>query len=243
MFTVAICDDDTDICIQIEEMINKISKKLDCNCSIDVFYSGQMLKSELNNGTYYDLQILDIELDSIKGMDIAELVRDELEQDNVSIIYISGQSKYTRELFKTRPIEFLDKPIHPKQMEEAFIRAFRLYERSKNYFDYRVCNSIKRIRFQDIIYFESDDKKIIIHTVNNQKIKFYGKLDDLEENLGIDFIRIHKSYIVNNYKVNEFKYDSVILVTGNSLPISQSCRKSVRQKHFALRKKKNVRKL
>lgn len=240
MFTIAICDDDIDICMQIEEMIDEISNKLNCDCSINVFNSGQTLKKDLLEGNYYDLQILDIELGSIKGMEIAEIVRDELEQDDVSIVYISGQSKYARELFKTRPAEFLDKPIQVKQMEEVFIRALKLYERNNKFFEYRIGNTDKRIKYEDIIYFESNDKKIIMYADENQKIEFYGKLDDLEKNLGFDFIRIHKSYIVNNYKIIEFKYDSVKLVTGKYLSISQSCRKDVRRKHLALRKKKNA---
>lgn len=237
MFSIAICDDDKNICSQVEHMLNDIISNLDFKSKIDVFYSGHKLKSQLLSGSVYDLLFLDIELDSIKGMDIGEIIREDLNQEKVNIIYISGQSKYARELFRTRPLEFLDKPIHPKQLEEVFLRALKLYERNKAVFEYKSGNTYNRIKYEDIEYFESADKKVIIHMIGNQSKEFYGKLSDFEDQLVIDFIKIHKSYIVNYYNVKKFEYDNVEMVCGDTLSISQSKRQDVRKKHLMLRRK------
>lgn len=237
MFSIAICDDDKNICSQVEHMLNDIISNLDFKSKIDVFYSGHKLKSQLLSGSVYDLLFLDIELDSIKGMDIGEIIREDLNQENVNIIYISGQSKYARELFRTRPLEFLDKPIHPKQLEEVFLRALKLYERNKAVFEYKSGNTYNRIKYEGIEYFESADKKVIIHMIGNQSKEFYGKLSDFEDQLVIDFIKIHKSYIVNYYNVKKFEYDNVEMVCGDILSISQSKRQDVRKKHLMLRRK------
>lgn len=242
MFTIAICDDDHNICLQLESMSRDILSRLELKTKIDVFYSGQKLKNQLVNGSTYDLLLLDIELDSIKGMDIGELIREDLELENINIVYISGKPKYARELFKTRPLEFLDKPIEIKQLEDVFIRALKLFERNQKVFEYKTGNSFNRVRYKDIAYFESDDKKIIIHLIGNKCPKyqeFYGKLSDIEDQLTIDFIKIHKSYIVNYYNVKTFEYDTVEMLNNKILSISQSRRQEVRKKILMMRKKTN----
>ena len=86
----------------------------------------------------------------------------------------------------------------------------------------------KKIPFKEIMYFSSDAKKVIIH-IKNGEDSFYGKLTDVvypEE----DFICIHKSYIVNRNYVMQFKFDSVILVNSEVLPISRVYRKEVRDR-------------
>lgn len=240
MFTIAICDDDYNICSQLEYMIKDILIKLGLRANIDIFYSGKKLKQKIINGSIYDLLLLDIELDSIKGMDIGELIREDLRLESVNIVYISGQPKYVRELFRTRPLEFLDKPINMKHLEEVFVRAVKLWERNKTIFEYKTGKIHNRVRYEDISYFESDDKKIIIHLIGDKEDqKFYGKLDDIKKQLTIDFIKIHKSYIINYYNMKTVGYESVETIDGKILSISQSRRQKVRKKVFLIRKKED----
>ena len=50
---------------------------------------------------------------------------------------------------------------------------------------------------ENIIYFESDDREIILHQKDRQDI-FYEKLLNIEKNLkDKGFYRIHRSYIIN----------------------------------------------
>lgn len=90
---------------------------------------------------------------------------------------------------------------------------------------------------KDILYFESDGKKVKI-VLLDQTHEFYSKLLEIEEELdNQDFIYIHKSYLVNYYHVIEYQYDHVKMSNKTILPISQQHRKSVRDKLLQRRRK------
>lgn len=55
MIKIAICDDEEIITSQIENIIHKICEQEDIPVDVDVFYSGQRLEKEVNDGTKYDL--------------------------------------------------------------------------------------------------------------------------------------------------------------------------------------------
>ena len=64
MFKIAICDDIKSTCDEIKDIILNISKgNLSENISIDIFYSGEALISDIREEeNLYDLIFLDIEL-------------------------------------------------------------------------------------------------------------------------------------------------------------------------------------
>ena len=89
---------------------------------------------------------------------------------------------------------------------------------------------------KDILYFQSDDRKIKIATIDGV-YEFYGKLDNVYKQLqNYNFIRIHKSYIVNIDRVKAFHYQFVIMTDEQSIPISQSKRSEVRKLQMKIEK-------
>lgn len=85
--------------------------------------------------------------------------------------------------------------------------------------------------FYETVYFESENKIVKIHCTNNI-IKFYGKLNDVEQKLNDSFIRIHSSILVNSVYIAQFKYNEVKMINGELLPISQSRRQYIRKKQM-----------
>jgi len=43
------------------------------------------------------------------------------------------------------------------------------------------------------------------------------------------FVKIHRSYLINCNHVSIFKYDEIVMSNGEALPISQSRRKKIRE--------------
>ena len=84
------------------------------------------------------------------------------------------------------------------------------------------------ISYGDIMYFCINGRKTEVHAVNDI-YDFYGKLDDIQSKTPPDFIRIHKSYLVNIVYVSKWEYETVTLADGTCLSISSRYRKSVRE--------------
>ena len=68
----------------------------------------------------------------------------------------------------------------------------------KLYFSFKCEGKYLRIPYEDITYFESRAKKVLLHTVKGDKhYCFAAKLDDLAKVLPPSFLRCHQSYLVN----------------------------------------------
>lgn len=79
----------------------------------------------------------------------------------------------------------------------------------------------------DILYIESRAKKVEIHILGAvQSIEIYAAMDALGEQLGSDFYRCHRAYLVNMAHIAEYGNDSVTLVGGDKVPLAKKRRKA-----------------
>ena len=96
----------------------------------------------------------------------------------------------------------------------------------------KTASEVRNIPLNDIYYFESNRRVLVIHTRKGE-VTFYGKLDDIQKNLaGKDFIRTHQSFLVNALKIKTVKKDSVELSDGEVLPVSKSRATAVKEAYL-----------
>ena len=81
-----------------------------------------------------------------------------------------------------------------------------------------------RIKFEEIIYIESLADYIKIHTTHNKEITSKEKISAIEEKLPGYFVRIHRSFIVNQNKISGFN-NNEIQIGEIVLPIGRSYKK------------------
>lgn len=224
MYSVAICDDDKTICSQFERVLEPyiLGKKIE----LDVFYKGEELIEVLSEGQHLDLIFLDIELRVMNGVEVGKYIRDELGNESLQIVYISAKQQYAMELFETRPMNFLVKPIPNESITEMLEKAMRLDGIYRSCFVFKRGSENVRIPYDCIIYFESDNRKVTVYEENGC-YEFYGKLSTIEKDVPQFFLRIHQSYLVNTNKIRRWKSDSVLINDSLYLPISQKYRKKV----------------
>lgn len=91
--------------------------------------------------------------------------------------------------------------------------------------------STYRIPFEQITYIEALDKKLSIYT-HRQTITVRGALGNLIDQLPEQFVRCHRSYVVNIRAIRQTDYAemTLTLADGDTLPISRSSRAELRQK-------------
>ena len=228
MYNIGICDDERDTCVQITNMIQEYSKKNKVEIEVSVWHTGEALYADLTKKIHIDLLFLDIELVSTNGIQIGKLIRNELENPDISIAYISSKSSYALELFKIHPIDFLIKPVSAQDIEDTIEEAMRLHNRNNKLFEYKANGYNCRIPYKEIVYFYSDNKKVNMVTLD-EKISFTGRIKDLMVQLPHNFIQIHQSFIINMSHMNECSYENVKMRGNIILNISQPYRKLVRK--------------
>ncbi len=237
MLYIAICDDEIPTCAAVEKMVMEYSKKHAIDFQVEAFFSGEALFRFIEEGNHVDILFLDIELTGVSGVEVGKQLRNEWKNTTIKIIYISSKENYALQLFKVRPIDFLIKPLGIEEVDEALDRALEELQVESQFFEYKFGHRHFRIPVKDIYYFQSEGKKIKVVNSTGEPFWFYGKLNDtLEQIPAVEFLNIHKSFLVRFDCIVAYESDSVKLVNDEVLFISQAYRKKVKMQLLERRK-------
>lgn len=77
----------------------------------------------------------------------------------------------------------------------------------------------------DILYVESNDTEVWIHAADGQKYRNKTPISQWENMLGVEFVRIHRSFLVARAHILKSDPDSVTLDNQETLPISKKYQK------------------
>ena len=230
---IAICDDEIAICNQIEQYIIETFTAKEIDFSTDIFTSGNSLCKAMKTETY-DLVFLDIELPGINGIQTGTFIRDNLHNNTIQIVYISAVQSYAIQLFQSRPMNFLVKPLDSHSVKEVLLTFLRLFGDTDTFFTFKVNGHFHKLALSDILYFESHKRKVTVVT-RESSYDFYGSLKKICEQISSTFfIMIHQSLLINFNHVIFFEYDRITMSNNEVLPVSQSRRSEVRNKYLTL---------
>lgn len=94
----------------------------------------------------------------------------------------------------------------------------------------------KNVLIRDILYFESNKRKIYIVT-KDETLELYGKLNEIENSLKsckVSFLRVHQSFLVNYKHVRGQSYDFVVMDNGMKISISEDRRKNISEQYCSM---------
>lgn len=234
MFHVLICDDELPTCTYIGQIIFDYAEKEKLEISIEAFYTGEALLRHMKDNSDIDLIFLDIELPGNNGALIGRMIRDNLINESVQIVYISSHEEYAMQLFQVRPFDFLIKPLSRDMIISVFEKYRRIYENDQKFFEYKVGKHTEKILLSDIMYFACEKRKICIVT-NRKNVYFYGSMKELHNTFDAEnFWSVHNSFIINIRYVKRFKENEIIMCDDSMIPISYAYKKEVKGKIMQL---------
>jgi len=181
---------------------------------------------ELLRTNQIDIALLDVEMHDLNGIQIGTEIRKHYPE--TLLIYITGFRDYALEAFQLESFQYLIKPITPEQFYQTVTKAIQRLNERREYlkktttFTIRNKNQILGIPLDDIYYFESQRKRIIIVTIQGT-YEFIATLKGIIHQLRPHgFIRCHHGYIVNGRKVWQIK-ESIIIFRDiqNQIPVSR----------------------
>jgi two-component system, LytTR family, response regulator NatR len=151
-----------------------------------------------------DLLIADIEMPGLSGYELADIIHTYALK--IAVIFVTGTSGYAVHAFELNVHDYIMKPFTKDRLEKAVLRYIeknRTSEISGRLF-LRQKSDIHIIQKKDIIFIERSGRSTTIHTKMEQ-IKTYQTLNELEGELRErDFIRSHRSFIINIHYVKNF---------------------------------------
>lgn len=225
-----ICDDEISTCAEIEQMLLQFAFEKCMKLEVDIFYNGDVLTQNLKYEKAPDILFLDIELPGLNGVEIGKYIREILRNSEMFLVYISSKKEYALELFQNQTFDFLVKPIKKEKLCHVMEKIVNIIGKNECNFIYKNQGNTYHVVYKDILYFQSNGRKINIVMKNEIKY-FYGKLSDIEKECPESlFLRIHKSYLINMYYVKEITYKWIKMINGDVLDISRSNRVAIRRK-------------
>lgn len=232
MIKIAICDDNSNICAQLEDILLGYASSTCLKVDIDVFFTGEKLLDYIKSGNTFDLIYLDIELGQMSGVEVGRQLRKVLKNYSTEIVYISGHDGYDRQLFDVQPLHFIPKPISKAVVIDDLNLAMERSKKRTTFFQYQNRFDTYKIPVDQIIYFESLNRKIKIITTQDEHF-FYGSLESIMLRLaGEQFLQIHRSYVINYNHITVFRYTEVTMSNGVTLPISRTKQQEFRNIQF-----------
>lgn len=217
MIRVAICDDAPEMTGEIERTLEAYNPTL---FDVSVFFTAEKLISSLQSNQY-DFFILDIELPTSSGIDIAKEIR---KHDlNVPIVFLTNFSEYMEDVFQVQTFDYILKPVTKEKLFPVIKKIIKYLDLDDTYFSFTYKRIEYNLKFAEIVYFEKQKRTVIIHTVQ-QTFQTIMSTPELLQKLNDNFVQVHTSYIVNINYIKEVGTDHIILTTDSEsmkIPISR----------------------
>ena len=209
---IAVCDDEERIAHQICEKLQNRYR----NAHVDEYHSGKNLLENCKTRNAYDIFILDVLMPKESGMDVAKRLREN--GANGLIIFLTGDESSVFEAFTVEAFRYLLKPVEDARLFETLdLAREKLEENQKNSEDDYLWISfggvVNRIRIKEIIMAEIYNRKITIHTLSGS-YDYYGRLNELLEKIGDDFMSPHRSYVIHLKYVEGYDAHEIRLTNG-----------------------------
>ena len=221
---IAICDDDTEYIEIVEKYLDRLEHR---KIEVDVFYSGESLVfAYKNGGDRYDVIFLDMEMAQLNGIDTANIIRDL--DEHVVIVFVTSYTEYMRESFQCSPFRFLVKPLGEEEFLKVWTAILERFSKKRKVLTFMENKAMYRLLCEDIIYCESFDHLVYIHTLE-EVYKLRCSLSNLYSKLDNSLLfRVHSSFIVNFHFVKIIRNSFIELYDCDKrIPIGRTYKKTV----------------
>lgn len=243
-------DDEPLALVQLQKYVERISF-LECVkacCSASEAF--EVLSQEEIDVMFVDINMPDVNgLDFVRGLKSAPMV-----------IFTTAYSEYALEGYRLDAVDYLLKPFSFEDFKHATEKAASLSNLFKmrreklaaegeiekaaeserpsddDYISIKADYKVSLIKCNTIIYAESVGEYVRLHLTDGTTITTLYRLKNMESMLAAyNFMRVHRSYIVNLSRVASYTRGRIYLDNGDYVPVSLNYRASFRN-HLASRK-------
>ena len=198
MIKIGMCDDNLNSIKIASKLLEAEIIEQDLDAEISIISSEQKKIFDAIYNKEIDVLFLDIDFknNGKNGIDIAKDLRKI--NKNFYLVFLSAHQRYLHVSLTTKIFDYLVKPINRDTISDIVIRLKDEFANNKVLFLH--LNKWEFVRTDDIFYIEKNGKKSIIVTDDINFTTTKG-LNTLLSELPQNFLRCHKSYILNSDKV------------------------------------------
>lgn len=230
MIKIAICDDEEKAVALHERIVKVCLQSQGIGYEITTYTQSRNLLCDItDDGFFYDLILLDIEIPGISGMEIPQQIKNFL--PNVRIIFVTSHTEYAIDAFELSIFRYVPKNNLEVKLTAAVTDAAKLIElEAGQEYTIQTTNRMEKIPYKDIFYIQRDGKNAsIVSSAGTAKVR--KSLQQVFDELSTpEFIFIDRGCIVNIIQIMKISDGMAVLKNGEQLPISRSHLQEVKQK-------------
>lgn len=226
---IAICDDDINFCEILKNEIYTYSNNHNWESVVDVYYSGEEI---CNTSKKYNIIILDFQMHLLNGLDTAKALRKGPNAFSC-IIFLTSFSDIAISAYEVDTYRFVLKSTLFKGLFKA-LDDYRISIKENHKIRVKSEGDFLTIHTDDIVFFESQDKIVLLHLSNGTIISTRNKLSVILKSVpSTEFVQICKSFVVNFMYIERESENTLILKNStDKLFISRNYTKQFKQKYI-----------
>jgi len=187
-----------------------------------------------------DLVFTDIDMPELSGIDLLKSLK-----NPPAFVFISAHGKFAVEGFDLDVADFILKPVTAYRLLKAFGKAKVLHDKKEvqgavttplaaeeeGVFFARTSDGLQKLLLQSILFAESKANFSVLHMEDGSRHMILVGLKQLQEQLpAVDFMRIHKLFIINWRHVSLINKDSLTIAGKHEVFIGPSYRPALNDK-------------
>ncbi len=191
-----------------------------------------------------DLIFVDINMPDMNGIELVRSI-----EPRTMVIFTTAYSEYAIDGFRLDAIDYILKPFSLADFEHSVLKAVSLYELRQykppvediaalasdnsdgnesdsmvvangEFISVKADRKVSLVRISDIVYIESEGEYVRLHISDGTRLITLFRLKNMLTTLPVDqFMRVHRSYIVNLNCVTAYTKGRVYLGEAEYVPI------------------------
>ncbi|MEG1475550.1 MAG: LytTR family DNA-binding domain-containing protein [Longicatena sp.] len=225
---IAICDDDEKDINHITNLLNTYRTKKNIELNFDVFINATDLLS-IVNVVHYNLILLDIVMPGFNGLQAAKEIRSS--ENDVPIVFLTSSPDFAVDSYSVKARDYILKPISKNKLFSTLDSLIKEESNAIPTIAIKTQSSLIQLAYNKIIYVEVMNKHLYFHLTDGSVRKFSASLSEYEKQLleQPEFMKVHRSYIVNFAHMSELTTNSFFSQNGNVIPVSRLLYSDIRK--------------
>lgn len=235
---IAICDDDLQELNRISSLIDTYQQETNRSITYKTFQNASELISKMKGGDY-NILFLDIMMPGINGMQAAHEIR--TFDSEIKIVFLTFSPEFAVESYAVKAYDYILKPVFKEKIFSLLDAVDAEEQKLIEGLTVKTQSGMARILYSRLAFVEIMNKKLYFNLADGSVREVYSSLAAFEKDLLArpEFVKVHRSYIVNLWQVSELGPKELITHTGKIVPISRLLYGKVREaymKHLFLEK-------
>lgn len=182
----------------------------------------------------FTLYLLDVIMPGMDGLECAREIRGF--DDAAEIVFLSTSSSFAYESYGVRALSYLLKPLEREKLFALLDQLWLREQTPPEALTLKAGAAIIRIPYSQISYAEVIGKHVYFHLTDGTVREVTGALKDFEAALlsRPEFMRVHRSYIVNMFQAEELSPAGLRTFQGEDLPVSRLSYSRLQRDYMAL---------